>query len=177
MKLVASRPDHGSSFVVSIALVEVPDGTAELSKAEDQRRLQNPAKRSPLQGCLPGVRILVVDDSADNRLLLNRILLGAGATVDMAENGQEALNRIGQCSYDMVLMDLQMPVMDGYAANERLRQQGYKTPVIALTAHALREERQLCLDKGFTDHIGKPVDRIALLKTLTQYAPAAVELH
>ena len=177
VKLVASRPGHGSSFVVSIALVEAPAGTAELSKAEDQRRFQNPAKKSPLQGCLPGVRILVVDDSADNRLLLNRILLGAGATVDMAENGQEALDRIGDRSYDMVLMDLQMPVMDGYAANERLRQQGYKTPVIALTAHALREERQLCLDKGFTDHIAKPVDRVAMLKTLTQYAPATTDLH
>ncbi|MCX6109867.1 MAG: ATP-binding protein [Proteobacteria bacterium] len=177
VKLVASRPGHGSSFVVTIALVEAPAGTAELSKAEDQRRLQKPAKMSPQQGCLPGVRVLVVDDSADNRLLLNRILLGAGAKVDMAENGQEALDRIGECKYDMVLMDLQMPVMDGYEANERLRQQGYRTPVIALTAHALREERQLCLDKGFTDHIGKPVDRIAMLKTLTQYAPAAVELH
>ena len=77
----------------------------------------------------------------------------------------------------MVLMDLQMPVMDGYEANERLRQRGYKTPVIALTAHALREERQLCLDKGFTDHIAKPVDRVTMLKTLTQYAPPRAELH
>ena len=177
VKLVASRLGQGSNFVVSIALVEAPHGMADLKHAEEQRRLQDPAKKSPQQGCLPGVRVLVVDDSADNRLLLNRILLGAGATVDMAENGQEALNRIGEGSYDMVLMDLQMPVMDGYEANERLRQRGYKTPVIALTAHALREERQLCLDKGFTDHIAKPVDRVTMLKTLTQYAPPRAELH
>lgn len=69
----------------------------------------------------------------------------------------------------MVLMDLQMPEMDGYQATQMLREQGYKKPIIALTAHAMKEDRRRCLESGFDDHLTKPVDRRSLLQTLSEY--------
>ena len=93
----------------------------------------------------------------------------AGATVDIADNGKIALEKVRLEKYDILLMDLQMPVMDGYEATAELRKLGVKTPIIALTAHALKEERQHCLASGFDEHISKPVNRNILITTIAQF--------
>jgi CheY-like chemotaxis protein len=116
------------------------------------------------------LRVLLVDDSADNQTLVSRILKKASIQVTTASNGREAIERISQSSFDIVLMDLQMPELDGYEATRILRSQGYKQPIIALTAHAMREERDRCLSSGFDEHLTKPVDRALLFKTLERFS-------
>ena len=119
---------------------------------------------------LQGVRVLVVDDAPDNQLLVSRILKLAGANVDCAENGRRGVELALSGSYDAVLMDIQMPELDGYGATQELRAKGYTKPIIALTAHAMKDERQRCLKIGFNDHMSKPVDRAALLRKLKELA-------
>jgi CheY-like chemotaxis protein len=120
---------------------------------------------------LDGIKVLLVEDAPDNQLLVSRYLKIAGAQVEVASNGREAIEKVQYQEsqiegFDVLLMDLQMPIMDGYEATKTLRQMGYKKPIIALTAHALKEERQRCLASGFDDHVGKPIDRCALLESI-----------
>ncbi len=119
------------------------------------------------------LRILLADDSADNRLLIQAYLKKYPFQLDIAENGEEALAKFQANSYDLVLMDIQMPVMDGYTATRRLRewegqQQVPPTPVIALTAYALKEEIQKSLDAGCTLHLTKPIKKNVLLEAIMQ---------
>lgn len=109
-------------------------------------------------GDLEGKSVLVVDDSPDNKLLVARFLTKEKAKVDFADNGLEAMTKALQGSYDIVIMDIQMPVMDGYTATQKLRELGYQRPIIALTAHALNDIRQKCLDVGYNDYAPKPIN-------------------
>ncbi len=118
---------------------------------------------------LIGVKVLLVEDGFDNQLLFSRVLERAGAKVATADDGSIALDKAFMGDFDVVLMDLQMPVMDGYAALEQLRARGYKKPIIALTAHALREEREKCRAKGFDDYLSKPVLTQDLIKTVKMW--------
>ena len=119
---------------------------------------------------LSGLRVLIVEDQDINRQVLQELLQHAGITVELACDGQEALDLAARMEFDAVLMDLQMPVMDGYEATRQLRLKwpADRLPIIALTAHAGRDERQLCLQVGMNDQLAKPVhpDRLyaALLK-------------
>jgi CheY-like chemotaxis protein/HPt (histidine-containing phosphotransfer) domain-containing protein len=119
-----------------------------------------------------GGRILLVEDGRDNRRLIGLQLKDAGAEVVFAENGREALQAIETQSFDVVLMDMQMPVMDGYSATSELRRRGYKLPIIAITAHALVGDRDKCLQCGCSDFLSKPVDEQCLLSTLRRYLPS-----
>lgn len=118
---------------------------------------------------LDGVHILLVDDAPDNRVLAARILTLAGATVECAENGLEGVQKGLQNEYDAILMDIQMPEMDGYEATRQLRVAGFKRPILALTAHALREERERSLRSGCNDHLTKPVNRLLLLEKIAYF--------
>ncbi len=114
-------------------------------------------------------RVLVVEDVKLNRVLLSAMLRRSGAAVEMACDGQEGSDmalerqREGQ-PFDLVLMDMQMPVMDGYDATRRLRAEGYGHPVVALTAHAMAGDREKCLEAGCDDYATKPLDKVALLR-------------
>lgn len=119
--------------------------------------------------CLSGLKVLLADDSPDNQLIVSFMLKSAGAEVAVVDNGQAALDQLREKKYDVVLMDLQMPVMDGFEALTRLRNQGNRTPVIALTAHTMSDERQKCLESGFTEHIAKPIDQTTLLEQLSSF--------
>jgi PAS domain S-box-containing protein len=110
--------------------------------------------------------VLVVDDAPDNQVLISRYLALAGAKVDLANNGFEAVGKVVQNNYDIIFMDIQMPGMDGYAATRALRESGVRIPIIALTAHALKTEREKCLAAGFNDHLSKPVDRARLIEVV-----------
>lgn len=119
-------------------------------------------------------RILVVDDRRDIRHVAQHILVEAGATVSAAEHGQEAIELIEQAesegsAYDLIVMDMQMPVLDGYQATRKLRDSGFDKPIVALTAHAMRGDRQRCIDAGCSDYLTKPLDRPVFLNLLASY--------
>jgi two-component system, sensor histidine kinase len=115
---------------------------------------------------LDGFKVLLVDDAQEIRFLVTRFLETSGAEVDIAVNGEEAVAKALSGSHDLVLMDIQMPILDGYHATATLRSKGYKTPIIALTAHALKDERERCLKMGFSDFLTKPIKRLELLTNL-----------
>lgn len=119
-------------------------------------------------------KILVAEDNLDVQRLHRFLLQKAGAEVLLAENGQIAVELVMAASdagaaFDIVLMDMQMPVADGYEATRHLRAAGYTGAIIAVTAHALAGDRQLCLDAGCDDYLSKPVDRNVLLATVARY--------
>ena len=111
-------------------------------------------------------RVLVVDDGEENRELVTLVLEEAGLQVDGAENGQIGLDKGREGNYDVILMDIQMPVLDGYQATAALRQAGVETPIFALTANAMKGFEEKCLAAGCTGYLTKPVDIDLLLDTL-----------
>jgi len=107
---------------------------------------------------LRGLHILVAEDSPDNQFLIEKLLADRGATVDLAVNGAEAIDKALRGDHDLILMDISMPVVDGYTATARLRESGFQRPIVALTAHAMPEVRTKCLTVGCNEHMAKPID-------------------
>ena len=149
-------PVAGSVFVDSIETKEVPAG-------------EIPTTKVSIEG-----RILLAEDGLDNQRLISFLLRKAGAMVDISENGQAALEMLNRSRelgipYDLLLTDMQMPIMDGYELSRTLRSLGIKMPIVALTAHALAEDRQKCLDAGCDDYLSKPVDKHSLLTVCAKW--------
>ena len=122
----------------------------------------------------PPVTVLVVDDGNENRELVRLVLENAGLNVIQAENGEVALQRIAGEAPGIVLLDLKMPVLDGYAATTHLRQTGYGKPIVALTAHAMSDDRKKCLDAGCDDYASKPIDRGQLIEVVARWTASPV---
>ncbi|NNF42290.1 MAG: response regulator [Phycisphaerales bacterium] len=162
----ASRPGRGSTFTVTVATGPL-DGVEMLSEplaglpsaAAPAASLTTPAPVRPPS--LDGVRILLAEDTPDNQRLITHHLSRAGASVDIAADGRTAvemaLGDADHATYDVILMDMQMPELDGYGASRRLRESGYRGPIIALTAHAMRGDRERCLAAGMNDYVTKPI--------------------
>jgi signal transduction histidine kinase/DNA-binding response OmpR family regulator/HPt (histidine-containing phosphotransfer) domain-containing protein len=125
---------------------------------------------------LRGARVLLVEDNELNQEVASELLRDAGFIVDVADNGQLALDALDKSSFDIVLMDMQMPVMDGLAATRAIRAQPRfeKLPVVAMTANAMAEDRQRCLEAGMNDHVGKPIEPTELWAMLLKWVPARV---
>src|SRR5208282_6110657 len=123
-----------------------------------------------------GIRVLLVEDNEMNQQVATELLESAGAIVTVANNGAEAVKILTEGDqappFDVVFMDLQMPEMDGFTATKLLRRDPrlQKFPIIAMTAHALVEERQRCLDAGMNDHVSKPIEPDVLFATLARWA-------
>jgi signal transduction histidine kinase/DNA-binding response OmpR family regulator len=164
---VDSRPGQGSKFTASIAagslagvrLLEGP--TADLMPPQ-------PMGRNSKRPVLPHASVLLVEDGETNRKLVSLVLRRAGADVVLAENGQVALDLAQARTFDAILMDMQMPVLDGYMATQVLRRRGVKTPIIALTAHSMKGDEERCRNAGCSAYITKPIDTDCLLKTLAE---------
>ncbi|AZZ35314.1 hybrid sensor histidine kinase/response regulator [Bdellovibrio sp. qaytius] len=113
--------------------------------------------------------ILVVEDSLDNQMLIEFYLTKHKANVVFANNGQEGVDAAMKGNFDLILMDIQMPILDGYAATEELRQRGVAIPIIALTGYAMKEDQDRCLKAGCNEFLAKPIHKDKLLLTLTKY--------
>ncbi len=174
---VVSRPEHGSTFTINLPQEIAPEirwrTPAQLlqSEKESEASTAAPDRNAPLPHPLAGREILFAEDGKDNQRLFSFILKKAGAKVFVADNGLIALEtalertRLGR-PFDLILMDMQMPVMDGYEAARSLRQGGYGAPIVALTAHTQPEERMKCLDAGCDDYATKPILRDDLIATI-----------
>ena len=117
------------------------------------------------------IRILVAEDQTDNRKLIKIMLESTGCEVTLTDNGRTAVDTFLNTPYyfDLILMDIQMPEMDGFEALNVIRENGYNTPVIALTAHASKEHREECIVSGMDDYLSKPIRKEALKATLIKY--------
>jgi signal transduction histidine kinase/FixJ family two-component response regulator len=176
-----SQPGKGSTFRVTLP-VTWPPGKADPpphSRSGQPRESGQGAEQETLP-TLDG-RILLVEDAPDNQRLISIILRKAGAEVAIADNGQVAVDMVfapgdlpggaedRDRGFDLILMDMQMPVLDGAAATEILRTRGCTIPIIAVTAHAMVGEQHRCLDFGCNDYLTKPIDRKRLLSTVARY--------
>ena len=160
-----SEVGKGSVFGVTVDPGPLA-GVRLLSPEEAARRTTEAA---PVKGAIwefPPARVLVVDDGEANRELVRLVLEEVGLRVDDAENGRVGADKALQEGYDAILMDMQMPVMDGFAATRLLRQRGVKVPIIALTANAMKGFEQEVLEAGCSGYLTKPVDIDALIQTL-----------
>ncbi len=164
LELSESHLHVGSTFIIKIEAVE-PEGSFNIG-IEPLATGMSPGFQRHL---LSGLNILVVEDVLDNQMLIRQVLCRSGATVDIAENGQEGINKALNHDYDVVLMDLQMPVKDGLQATAELRLHGYIKPIVAVSAAAMLEERERAIKVGCDDHITKPIAVGTLLKTVCQY--------
>ena len=185
---VISRPGRGSTFSLTIdtgqldgvKMIECPGevlATSEPAAAKQPKKLHG--------------RILLAEDGLDNQRLIAFLLKKAGVEVTIVENGQIAYDKAIETSgkatsgedhdapppFDVILMDMQMPVMDGYEATRRLREMGYKGPIIALTAYAMSTDRQKCLDAGCNDYVIKPIAKDKFLEVLSCYMRAGPDME
>lgn len=118
-------------------------------------------------------RVLLVEDSEENRVIVKTFLNKLGIRSDVAVNGREGVQKAQASHYDVVLMDIQMPEVDGFEAIQQLRREGYAGTVIALTAHAMKGDREKCLEYGFDEYLCKPISRQSLYSCLEQFIPLA----
>ncbi|MBC7530671.1 MAG: response regulator [Oligoflexus sp.] len=149
----------GSIFEVSIALEQAKYGV---------HRLDSLQPKAVAMSSLEGLRILVADDAPDNRFLISRFLTWSGARVDFAHDGSEAIEMAMRGKYDIILMDIQMPNVDGFTATSTLRKLGCVLPIIAMTAHAMRSDIEKCLRVGCDEHLAKPFGRIEIVEKIRQ---------
>lgn len=161
-ELKSSSLDAGSTFVARIKVKPTPD--TPLSSDLDAGIISS--KLDGHEGQLEGTRILLVEDAPDNQTLITIYLSRSGTTLDVVADGLQGYQKAIQGNYDLILMDVQMPVMDGIEAVKKLRSDKYDKPIIALTAHAMKEERERCIAAGFTEFLTKPVSREELLRMI-----------
>ncbi len=180
--LVDSQLGEGSTFSVLIPTGPI-DNVAMVDRINSPTddSVKEVAKEAPPKP-LEGYRVLLAEDGADNQRLISFLLTKAGAEVTIVENGRLAFERAvftrdrhGKRATDppdgfhVVLMDMQMPVLDGYGATRSIREVGCDVPIIALTAHAMQGDREKCLEAGCDDYLTKPVNRTALIDTILRY--------
>lgn len=168
--LVDSAIDKGSTFALEIAAGSL-EGVAMITglASHTSRKEAATAQNGTASPALTDMEILVVEDSVPTQELLKYFLTKNGANVNIAVNGLDAVEYCSKKEYDVVLMDIQMPVLDGYAATRRLRDRGYTKPIVALTARAMTEERLKCHESGFDGFITKPVARDILVQTVERF--------
>ncbi|MEW6677780.1 MAG: response regulator [Pseudomonadota bacterium] len=137
------------------------------------REAMRPSLDHLAESNLRGLRVLLVEDNELNQQVATELLQSAGVLVDLAENGAVAVDKVQAHPYDLVLMDMQMPVMDGLTATREIRAlKGFmKLPIIAMTANAMESDRQNCLEAGMNDHLGKPIEPEKLWASLRQWCP------
>jgi len=161
---VQSTPGKGSIFTLTISAQP---------NSEEAPNPVSPTLAEINPDALDHARILIVDDAQDNRVLLQHFFKNTNTHIEFAYDGQQAVQRVQEAhqqgeSFDLILMDMQMPVLDGYSATRQLRDAGFTTPIVAITAHALDGDREQCIEAGCDDYLTKPIKKSALLSACVQ---------
>ncbi len=164
-KLLGSALEHGSTFLATLKAPAIPN-VRVVPANEIQFRATPGRKALDEQKRFAGLRILLVEDSPDNQVLIKVMVQKLGGEIIISSNGKEGVERALTESIDVVLMDIQMPEMDGHEAVRTLRAKGFKTPIIALTAHAMKEEIARARESGFSSFVTKPIDRESLIEAV-----------
>ncbi len=167
---VSSREGIGSDFTVTVATGDLYAQQFDNDISEVIKKTSSTSKPSipKLKG-----RILLAEDTLDNQRLISHYIAKTGAVTDIADNGEIAL-KLGMVNhYDLILMDMQMPVMDGIESTQRLRKQGCSTPIVALTANATAQDKEKCRAAGSTNFLSKPIEWPTFFAILAQYLPAS----
>jgi len=158
------KPIKRAELIQQLGLTIKQDSAADVKEVQQQAEVHE----------IKPLHILLVEDNPDNRLLINAYLKKLPYQLDEAENGQIAVDKFQHSDYDIVLMDVQMPVMDGHQATRLIREWEAQnnraaTPIISLTAHAIKEEIDKCLAAGCNTHLSKPVKKATLIETIQAY--------
>jgi two-component system, sensor histidine kinase and response regulator len=166
---LSSTEGSGSSFRFHVHAAPI---AGDVARDENAHAASRPSAPATVEHSLAGRRILLAEDARDNQRLVSLMLTRAGASVDIAENGLLAIElaRFAEPRYDVILMDMQMPEMDGYEATRTLRASGYNGPIVALTAHAMSGDAERCLAADIDEHHTKPIDRARLLEVCSRLA-------
>ncbi|MBN2476040.1 MAG: PAS domain S-box protein [Pirellulales bacterium] len=179
---IASMPGKGSTFTLTLKTGPL-DGVPMLDRPAETV-VERRQKAGVSAAFKPDCRFLLAEDGPDNRRLISFVLKKAGADVTLAENGQIACEKAlaaqnAGAPFDVILMDMQMPVMDGYTATRKLREAGYKRPIVALTANAMAGDQENCRRAGCDGYATKPIDRPVLFAEIARYlaAPASARKH
>ncbi len=163
LTLASSIPGQGSIFKIEILL--------DLPKKQNLEIVRK--NKEPSTVDLRGKTILAVDDSHDNLMLISQFLKDSGAHISFVDSGIQAVDKVKQNNFDLILMDIQMPGMDGNQTTEEIRHLGFSRPILALTAHALRSEHDRCLDAGCTGVLTKPILRATLIEKISEHLKLA----
>jgi len=182
IEIAATAPGRGTTVRVTIdpgavaadALID-DVGLAIRQSVESVTADRNEQVDTIDKSPLTGLRILLAEDGIDNQRLISMMLEKAGAKVDIVDNGKAAVQRVWEMlehneAYDVILMDMQMPIMDGYEAARVLRTKGYQKPIVALTAHAMGGEKEKCINAGCTGYLTKPIKKRILIDGVLEYA-------
>ncbi len=164
-ELLESKIGAGSTFAVRIQ-VKTSANVKLIPLKEIRITPDHDVKTDRPSIDLSGLDILLVEDSPDNQFLIQKMLAKTGAKISLANNGSEGVKFAQAHAYNVILMDIQMPVMDGHDAVKMLRSKGNTGPIVALTAHAMKEERERAIDSGFSHFLTKPIHRKSLLELL-----------
>jgi PAS domain S-box-containing protein len=183
LSLKSSEPGKGSCFtlrvpvgdVTQVRFIEVPAAAASPVSAPERSQISGSSKPRRKQK-LPGVRVLLAEDSPDNVMLMKVYLEAEGARIAVAHDGFEAIAAASRQEFDVILMDIQMPNLGGLEATRRLRAQNYRKPILAVTAHALKDEINRSIEAGCNDHITKPVGRRELIEAIQRHSSMPLQL-
>jgi PAS domain S-box-containing protein len=178
MRLVQMLPlgaphehNFSSMFLHTLAMPLKPEALMLVLKSPTTPTASlRPAARSPADTA-SGLRILVVEDNLANQKVISLILRSAGYECEIAHNGLDAIEHVTNAEYDVILMDCQMPEMDGVTATVKIREMGIDTPIIALTAGVFNQDKETCLGAGMNAFLTKPVQKAEVLQTIQAFCP------
>ena len=165
---VKSLPGIGSQFCVSVSTGEIDQQQLIVGEPELPEKIDY-IKNQYDYSCSVKGSILIVEDNYDNQQLLSIILSDIGAEITFADNGQQAIDKTLNKTYDLIFMDMQMPVMGGLEATKLLRKSGYKKPIVALTANAMKSDYDMCIAAGCDGFLTKPINREKLFQAVYKY--------